>query len=137
MVRKTVLLSAFLLGVLIVKAQGNMIGSTEGSTLAAHTDGHRTTTKITAVANPAEGGEITGAGEYNAGDGVTLTAVPNKDFIFLNWSENGEVLSTDDASFTETTIEPISNFDPEDFYPYISLNTSIDFISLTLSECSL
>ena len=114
MERKLTLLCVFLLGVLIVKAQGGMMGSTERSALAAHTDSHRAGTVVTAIANPAEGGEITGAGEYNAGDDVTLTAIPNKDFVFLNWSENGEVLSTDNpyTFFIEEDPEPpIITFD--------------------------
>ena len=48
---------------------------------------------ITAVANPVEGGTIEGAGNYSVGDTVTLKAIENEGYIFLNWTENGTVVS--------------------------------------------
>ena len=48
---------------------------------------------ITAIANPAEGGTIEGAGSYSVGDNVTLKAIENEGYIFLNWTENGTVVS--------------------------------------------
>ena len=50
---------------------------------------------ITATAHPEEGGLITGAGDYIIGDTCTLTALPNGNYVFANWKENGEVVSTD------------------------------------------
>jgi hypothetical protein len=48
---------------------------------------------ITAVSDPVEGGTITGAGAYNYGDPVVLTATPLGQFEFLNWTENGMEVS--------------------------------------------
>ncbi len=50
---------------------------------------------ITATANPEEGGTISGTGSYQEGQTCTLTATPNEDYAFVNWTENGVELSTD------------------------------------------
>lgn len=56
---------------------------------------------ITATANPVEGGTVSGAGSYNVGATCTLTATPNNGYYFLNWTENGTVVSYD-ASYSFT-----------------------------------
>ena len=45
---------------------------------------------IAATANPTAGGSITGAGNYNHGTEVTLTATPAMDYHFVNWTKEGE-----------------------------------------------
>jgi hypothetical protein len=58
---------------------------------------------ITAVANPVEGGTITGAGNYNHGSAVNLVASPNEGYEFVNWTEGGSLVSTDlNYNFTVT-----------------------------------
>ena len=54
---------------------------------------------IDAIPNPIDGGIVTGNGEYEENAICTLTAVPNEGFIFTNWTENGEVVSTE-AGYT-------------------------------------
>lgn len=49
---------------------------------------------IAASPSPAEGGTVTGAGEYSHGATVTLTAVPNAGYVFLNWTDGAAVVST-------------------------------------------
>ena len=56
---------------------------------------------INVTPNPAEGGTVTGAGEHAWGETCTLMTTPNEGWIFVNWTENGEVVSTD-ASYTFT-----------------------------------
>ena len=56
---------------------------------------------ITATSNPSVGGAISGIGDYNYGDSCTLTAIPNESYIFVQWTENGEQVSTE-ASYTFT-----------------------------------
>lgn len=58
---------------------------------------------ITASANPAIGGNVDGAGTYAHGTTCTVTASPNTNCTFNNWTENGNVVSTDATySFTVT-----------------------------------
>ena len=50
---------------------------------------------ITTTANPVEGGSISGGGDYAYGLTCTLTATPNAGYYFLDWTEDGEVVSYD------------------------------------------
>ena len=55
------------------------------------------TYNIQAEPNPAEGGTVSGAGAYDAGDICTLTAIANEGYTFLNWMQNGEVISEEET----------------------------------------
>ena len=58
---------------------------------------------ITATANPAEGGTVSGAGTYEQGTTCTLTATPAEGYEFLNWKENDAIVSTETSySFSVT-----------------------------------
>lgn len=50
---------------------------------------------ITATANPTDGGSITGAGTYYMDQTCTLTATPNIGYVFENWQQGDEVVSTE------------------------------------------
>jgi uncharacterized repeat protein (TIGR02543 family) len=54
---------------------------------------------VTASANPSDGGTVSGAGQYSQGAPCTMTATANTGYTFTNWTENGNVVSTE-ASFT-------------------------------------
>jgi uncharacterized repeat protein (TIGR02543 family) len=43
---------------------------------------------------PLTGGTTSGAGAFDQGSSVTLTATPNAGYSFLNWTENGTIVST-------------------------------------------
>ena len=45
------------------------------------------------------GGTVSGAGKYEHGSSVTLTATPDSGYLFVGWTENNERIGTD-ASFT-------------------------------------
>jgi subtilase family serine protease len=49
---------------------------------------------VTLGASPANGGFVIGSGSFLAGTQVAVNAVPGRKFAFLNWSENGVVVST-------------------------------------------
>jgi len=58
---------------------------------------------ITASVNPANSGTVEGTGGYVEGDRVTLSAIPNTGYRFVNWTEGGSSVSTNsEYSFTVT-----------------------------------
>ena len=67
---------------------------------------------VTLTANPSAGGNVTGAGEYNYNTTITVTATANTGYTFVNWTLNGEVVSTNAAySFTVTeATDLVANF---------------------------
>jgi len=56
---------------------------------------------VSVSANPPGGGNVTGGGTYSEGAPVTVTAAPNSGYTFVNWTEDGNPLSTN-ASHTFT-----------------------------------
>jgi len=59
--------------------------------------------QVSAVANPTEGGTVSGAGIYGLGTTCTLTATANEDYTFVNWTKDGQEVSTSPSySFTVT-----------------------------------
>ncbi len=59
---------------------------------------------ILARVNPVNGGTINGTGSYNYGETANLTAVPNDNFVFIDWTENDLQVSTDpNYSFAVTS----------------------------------
>jgi len=51
--------------------------------------------------NPPTGGTTSGSGAYNSGSSVTVTAVPNAGYTFVNWTVSGAIVSTS-AAYTFT-----------------------------------
>jgi uncharacterized repeat protein (TIGR02543 family) len=49
---------------------------------------------VVSASLPVMGGTTSGAGAFNQGSSVTLTAIPNAGYSFLNWTENGNIVST-------------------------------------------
>ena len=77
---------------------------------------------VTATADPAEGGTVTGGGTYTYGQTCTLTATSNERYEFTNWTRNGEVVSTNTSySFTVTGNRTVvANF--EETFPEGAIN---------------
>ena len=80
---------------------GNVV-STETSYSLAVTENHTLvanyslqTFNVKASIDPAEAGDITGEGNYNYGDEVVMSVIRNEDYAFVNWTEDGEEVSTD------------------------------------------
>ncbi|MFA7418080.1 MAG: Ig-like domain-containing protein [Melioribacteraceae bacterium] len=56
---------------------------------------------VSLSSNPLAGGSTNGAGTFNWGTSVTVTATPNVGYTFTNWTENGTAVSTN-ANYTFT-----------------------------------
>lgn len=52
---------------------------------------------VSAEASPPAGGNVTGEGEYNGGTMVTLSADAAAGYQFVNWTEDGVVVSTEQS----------------------------------------
>ncbi|GAB1404484.1 hypothetical protein MASR1M74_16630 [Lentimicrobium sp.] len=72
---------------------------------------------IIATASPVEGGTVTGAGNYTYNQTATLIATPAVGYEFVNWTENGDVVSTDsEYTFTVTSNRTlVANFETQTF----------------------
>ncbi len=72
---------------------------------------------ISASCYPSNGGYTTGAGTYNYGDQANLSATPYLGKNFVNWTENGSIVSTDpEYSFTVTENRSlVANFELQQF----------------------
>ncbi|GAB1404483.1 hypothetical protein MASR1M74_16620 [Lentimicrobium sp.] len=72
---------------------------------------------ITTISSPAESGTVTGAGTYTANQTATLIAAPAVGYEFVNWTENGDVVSTDsEYTFTVTSDRTlVANFQTQTF----------------------
>ena len=86
---------------------------------------------ISISANPANGGTVSGGGSIEKGQSCTIKATPATDYVFTNWTEKGDQVSTD-ASYTFTVTgnrDLVANFtyngggeQPEYFTISISAN---------------
>lgn len=76
------------------------------------------TYQVTTSSSPAEGGITSGGGNYIAGQMATVSAISNTGYSFTNWTDGGNVVSTDSVySFSVTTnTDLVANFDPADFF---------------------
>ena len=83
---------------------------------------------INVSANPNIGGSVTGGGTYNQGQSCTVTASPNAGYTFTNWTENGNVVSTNrNYTFTVTGNRTlVANFQaqPQNYNITVSANPS-------------
>ena len=72
---------------------------------------------INVSASPDQGGTVTGGGTYNYGDNLTVSATANEGYDFVNWTENGNVVSTSsNYSFTVTGSRTlVANFEAQTF----------------------
>ncbi len=80
---------------------------------------------ITVTANPAEGGSVTGDGEYDYGTSVTLTATANEGYTFVNWTKDGVEVGTETTySFTVNgTSTFVANFSLSSYVVTATPNT--------------
>ena len=71
-----------------------------------------TTYQVTLMASPSYGGMVSGAGTFSCGDQCTLTATPWDGYAFVNWTQNGNVVSSS-ATYTftvDSNMDLVANF---------------------------
>ena len=75
-------------------------------------------------ANPFNGGTVTGGGSFQQGQTCTISATANDGYTFINWTENGNVVSTEASySFTVTgSRRLVANFQVQTFTISLSAN---------------
>ena len=79
---------------------------------------------VTVSANPTDGGFVTDGGSYIEGQSCTVIASPNAGYIFVNWTENGNVVSNQ-ASYTFIVTSDrnlVANFQVQSF----TINVAIE-----------
>ena len=78
---------------------------------------------ITVSASPAEAGSVSGGGVYGFGETCTVIATPNDGYSFVNWTQNGEVVSTEASLsfFVINDMDLVANFS-ESLYVTVSVN---------------
>jgi hypothetical protein len=72
---------------------------------------------ITVMANPTEGGTVSGSGGYNYGDNCTLSATANTGYVFHRWTKNGMQVST----------SPSYSFDVTESATFVAHFTMVDY----------
>ena len=81
---------------------------------------------INTGANPSNGGSVSGGGSYQQGSSCTVTATATPGYVFINWMEDGTVVSTSATySFTVTgNRNLVANFqlDHPDIIVFADLN---------------
>ncbi len=60
--------------------------------------------KITLIANPEEGGEVEGEGEYAEGEEVDITAIPNEGWKFVEWTGDTDYIDDPEAAEAVVTM---------------------------------
>ncbi len=63
------------------------------------------TAAVTVTVDPEAGGTVNGAGTYEQGAKATLTAKANEGYKFVNWTENGQEVSTEATLEIEITAD--------------------------------
>ena len=81
---------------------------------------------VTVAANPSNAGTVTGGGTYNQGQSCTVSATANTGYTFTNWTENGNVVSSN-ATYTfnvEGNRNLVANFTENTYTITVSANPS-------------
>lgn len=84
---------------------------------------------ISVSADPVEGGIVTGGGTYDKGANATLTATPNANYNFVNWTKNGVEVGTDATMIIENitaNAEYVAKFNYTG--SFVAITTSVETI---------
>ena len=113
----------------VYDGKGNVIIQSDGKYAyeecnVIYLDGVLPVVNVTVSVNPEYAGSVTGEGNYILGEGVTLIATPNDGYKFLNWTENGNVVSENaEYSFEITSYRDLmANFTLVDYDVNVAIN---------------
>jgi uncharacterized repeat protein (TIGR02543 family) len=86
-------------------------------TLVAHFNLIVVKLTVSLSSNPVAGGTTTGSGSFNPGTSVTVKATPSAGYSFINWTENGTIVSTSSPYIFALTANRtlVANFAPITF----------------------
>lgn len=104
--------------------QGSNLSSSFSHSFQMDCPGSTTNYTISVSANPSNGGTVTGGGTYQQGQSCNVTAASNIGYTFTNWTENGNVVSTQ-ASYTFTVTSNrtlVANFTQQQFTINVTAN---------------
>ena len=78
---------------------------------------------INAAVQPIESGTVSGDGSFEPGDYVTLEAIANEGYRFVNWTSDGDILSEESFYFftANNDMEIVANFEPVEYTVSLSL----------------
>ncbi len=105
------------------------VTATADVTYTANFQEEAVTYTISVSANPVEGGTVTGGGTYDKGANATLTATPNANYNFVNWTKNGVEVGTDATMIIENitaNAEYVANFNYTG--SYVAITTNVETI---------
>ena len=96
-----------------------------GGTYVAHFT--RVNHQITALANPTEGGNVSGEGSFPHGSYCTLTATANTGYTFFNWTKNGVVVSSNPSYSFPVTEDAtyVANFNLNNYIITVSADPTV------------
>ena len=109
----------------VVSTQANYTFTVTGNrTLVANFQAQPQNYTISVSANPTNGGTVTGGGTYQQGQSCTVRATANNGYTFTNWTENGNVVSTNAAyTFNVTGNRTlVANFTQQNYTISVSAN---------------
>jgi len=95
----------------IIKADRNLTATFDKADNSRGERGEKR--RISIASSPIDGGRVYGSGKYFEGEKITIAALPNMDFDFVNWTVNDKEVS-DDIILTfrvERDLNLVANFD--------------------------
>ena len=100
---------------------------TADRTLVANFEALPNTYTISVEANPTNGGNVTGGGTYTEGESCTVSASPVVGYTFVNWTENGDQVSTDfNYTFIVTANRSlVANFQPMSYIINVTASPTV------------
>ena len=106
-----------------ISADNIFVGTFYGGVWKRPLSDFATLDTITTSSSPVIGGSTTGGGSFPLHETCNLKAIPNSGYVFVNWTENGDTISTD----TNYTFNVTANRNLVANFSIITTNCSAQF----------